>query len=206
VDGFLGAQLGDTDPVAGYFGYAGIVVGLVVCCFTVLVVLRARSDEMSGLTDNVLATGARRWAPLGWRVGAAAAGTTVILVVAGAVSAVVAPLVMPGDHVAVRAFAFVIGQWPVAMAVAGWTALWVGCWPRLAWLAWVPLVLGGTLALLGRLVGVPTRVVDLGPFQHVPDVAGPDPHVAGLAVLVLVAGIATLLGLAGAARRDSTLR
>ena len=204
VGGFLGSQLGTGNPVAGYFGYCGTVVGMAVTSFAVLSVLRSRRDEVDGLTDHVLATGVRRWAPLAWQVAVTAAGTLAILVVTGVLSAVIAPAVISGPDVAVRAFDYTVGQWPAAMVAAGWTALLIGLWPRLTGLAWLPLIVGGVLALLGGLLGVPRSVRDLGIFQHVPDIAGPSPDVRGLLVLLAVSGAALLLGLVGITRRNIT--
>jgi ABC-2 type transport system permease protein len=48
LGGFLGSQLGAGNPVAGYFGYFGTVVGMAVTSFAVLGVLRARQDEVDG--------------------------------------------------------------------------------------------------------------------------------------------------------------
>ncbi|MGX6607366.1 ABC transporter permease [Micromonosporaceae bacterium Da 78-11] len=202
LGGFLGSQLGTGNPVAGYFGYLGTIVGMAVTSFAVLGVLRARQDELGGLTDHVLATGVRRWAPLAGQVAVTAAGTLVILVVTGLLSALIAPTVMDGSDVAVRAFTYIIGQWPATMVAAGWTAFLIGFWPRWTWLAWLPVTVGGVLALLGQLVGIPQSVRDFGIFQHVPDIASPSPDIRGLCILLAVSAAASLLGLAGITRRN----
>jgi ABC-2 type transport system permease protein len=202
LGGFMGSQLGTGNPFAGYFGYLGTIVGMAVTSFAVLSVLRGRQDELDGLTDHVLATGARRWAPLAGQVAVTAAGSLIILVVTGVLSALIAPTVMDGPDVAVRAFTYVIGQWPATMVAAGWTAFLIGFCPRLTWLAWLPLAVSGVLALLGQLVGIPQSVRDFGIFQHVPDIASPSPDVRGLLILLAVSAAACLLGLVGITRRD----
>ena len=202
LGGFLGSQLGTGSPIAGYFGYLGTVVGMAVTSFAVLSVLRGRQDELDGLTDHVLATGVRRWAPLAWEVAVTAGGTLVILVVTGVLSALIAPTVMDGSDVAVRAFTYIIGQWPATLAAAGWTAFLIGFWPRMTWLAWLPLIVGGVLALLGQLLGIPQSVRDFGIFQHVPDIASPSPDVRGILILLAVSATACFLGLVGITRRD----
>jgi ABC-2 type transport system permease protein len=202
VGGFLGAQLGTGDPLAGYFAYTGIVVGMVVTAYAVLGVLRARQDEAGGLTDHLLATGARRWQPLLWQVTVTAAGSAVILALTGACAALIAPAVLTGTDVALRAFAYPIGQWPATAAAAGLTALLVGRWPRATWLAWLPVAASGFLALLGDLLEVPEHVRDLSIFTHVPDVGSPRPGLGGLGLLLAVAIVSCLLGVAAMARRD----
>jgi ABC-2 type transport system permease protein len=205
LEGFLGSQLGTADPLAGYFAYTGTLVGMAVCTFAVLSVLRARHDEAHGLTEHVLATGARRWAPLAWQVAVTAAAGLVVLVAAGSLAALLAPLAIDGDDVAARAFGYAAGQWPAVLAVAGWTTFLAGIRPRWTWLAWVPLVASATLALLGELLSVPQWIRSLGVFQHVPDVASQHPQVGGLLVLLAVASGTAVLGIAGIARRDVVL-
>ncbi|WIX98481.1 hypothetical protein QRX60_31000 [Amycolatopsis mongoliensis] len=204
LGGFLGSQLGTGDPVAAYFAYSGTVVGMVVSSFAVLSVLTSRHDEARGLTDHVLATGARRWTPLAAQAAVTAVGSLLILTATGTLSALIAPAVIDGSDVAVHAFTYVVGQWPAMLAVTGWAALLVGLRPRVSWPAWIPLVAGGTFALLGGLLGIPQPVRDLGVFQHVPDVVSPDPDFRGLLVLIAFAGGAFLLGVFGSNRRDLT--
>lgn len=204
MSGFLGAQLASGDPEASYLAYCGTVVGMAVTAFAVLGVLRAGRDEHQGLTDHVLATGVGRWRPLASSVAVTAAGSAAILLITGMADALIAPAAITGDHVAARAFAYTVGQWPSAMAAAGITALLVGLWPRAAWLAWAPLAAGGVLALLGHLLGVPRTVQDLGLFKHVPDIAASGSHLSGLAILLAVSAATTLTGLVAITRRDLT--
>ncbi|WP_030174165.1 hypothetical protein [Spirillospora albida] len=205
LDGFLGSQLESGDPEAAYLAYCGTAVGIAVAVFAVLSVLRTGRDEREGLADHVLATGTDRWRPLAWNVTATAVGCALILLVTGAASALIAPMTITGTDVALRAFTYSAGQWPAAMAAAGWTALLVGLRPGAGPLAWVLPAAGGTLALLGRLFGVPQAVQDLGIFQHVPDPAAARPGLGGLAVLLAVAAVTVLAGVIAAARRDVVL-
>jgi ABC-2 type transport system permease protein len=205
LDGFLGAQLDSPDPIAAYFSYSGTVVGLAVAVFAVLSVLRQAHAEHDGLTDHVLATGARRWEPLAAGTAVTAVGSAIILLATGTVSALIAPTAIAGTDVALRAFTYSIGQWPAAVAAAGWTALLVGLRPRTAWWAWLPLAASGILALLGQLLGVPSSVQQLGIFQHVPDPASTDSDLRGLAVLLACAAATTVAGLAATTRRDITI-
>ncbi|GAA3394991.1 hypothetical protein [Cryptosporangium minutisporangium] len=202
LDGFLGSQLGTADPVAGYFAYSGTVVGLVVCAYSVLSVSRYDRDETAGRTALILTAGVRRWVPLAAQLGATALGAAIVLTATGLLGALIAPSVFTGSSVATRALGYTLGQWPAAMVMAAVAALLVGCRPRLVWLAWVPLAASGVLALLGELLGIPRAVRDAGIFQHVPDIAGPDPYYGGLALLLAVALVGVVLGLVGATRRD----
>jgi ABC-2 type transport system permease protein len=202
LDGFLGSQLGDGDPTAGYLGYVGTLIGIVVSAFAVVAVRRARHDEAGGLTDLVLAAGERRPLPLASQLAVAAGAALLVLLTTGALVALVAPGALAGPHVAAHAFTAVVGQWPAALALAGWTALLAGRWPRATWLAWVPLVAGALLALLGDLLDVPRRVQDAGLFELVPGATLTRADVPGLVVLLAVAGATGALGVRGFVTRD----
>lgn len=201
-DGFLASQLEAGDPVAGYFGYTGTFLGIVISIFSIATVLRARSAELQTRTDLVLATGARRWAPLGAQLAVAAGGTLIALLVTGGMVALIAPSVISGSQVAGRGFFYILGQWPAALALAGLTVAVVGLIPSQSWLAWLPLFASAGLALLGALVGVPAGIREMGVFQHTPDIAAEHPELVPMFILIGVGGIAAAIGLAAMANRD----
>jgi ABC-2 type transport system permease protein len=202
IGGFLGAQLGAGDPAAAYLAYSGTVVGIVVSAYAVLSVLATARSEDRGLTDLILTTGVRRWAPAAAQVLVTAGGCGVILLATGVLGALITPASIAGDHVALRAFAYAVGQWPSAVAAAGYAGLVVGISPRLAGLAWLPVLASAFLALLGPLLKVPRRVQGLGFFRHVPDLAGGDPWNGALLVLIGLGVLLALLGALATARRD----
>ncbi|SNY59501.1 hypothetical protein [Paractinoplanes atraurantiacus] len=202
IGGFLGAQLGDGEPAAGYLSYCGTVVGIMVCVYAVLSVTASRHAERLGLTDMMLATGARRWAPLASQATVTAAGAAIILAVTAMVTALIAPAVVEGDDITTRALLYTAGQWPAAAAITGCTVLLAGTAPRLTALAWLPLAVSAALALLGDLLEVPPRIQDLGLFGHVPDAAAADSTPVALLVLAGAGALMCLTGLIGMNRRD----
>jgi ABC-2 type transport system permease protein len=203
-DGMLGSQL-QQDPVAGYLAFAGILVALMTGVYAVVTVLRARRDETAGFTDHLWATGVPRWRPLAAQSVITASSSLLVLLVTGTLAALVAPRVIDGDDVAARAFVYVVGQWPAVLVLVGTATLCVGLLPRLSWLAWLPLVASGVLALLGDLLDVPQWLANTGVFRHVPDVSGTDQSFSALFVLVAVALVGWLAGIVGITRRDIRL-
>lgn len=91
LGGFLGAQLGSGDPAAGYLAYCDTVVGIIVATYAILSVTTSKHDETAGLTDLVLSTGVRRWTPLAAHTAVTAFGSAAMLLVTGALSALIAP-------------------------------------------------------------------------------------------------------------------
>ncbi|MBM2616429.1 hypothetical protein JIG36_12760 [Actinoplanes sp. LDG1-06] len=202
LGGFLGAQVGAGDRVAGYLSYCGTVTGIIVSVFGILAMLTAGHDERTGLTALVLTTGRRRWAPLGAQAAVTAAGGAIVLLAAAALSAVIAPVVIDGPDVTVRTLGYLLGQWPAVVALIGITTLLLGLRPSWAGLAWLPLTAGALFALLGDLFDIPGAVQRLGVFRHVPDVAAADGVPLGLIALLAVGAATCLLGLLAARRRD----
>ncbi|MBW9214035.1 hypothetical protein KV102_04200 [Mumia sp. zg.B53] len=164
--GFLGAQLSGRDPAAAYFAFDGTVTALVVAAVCVTVVVQAAADERAGLAEHVRATGAAHSALLRAYVVVASVASLVTLALSGTVSAMVGHGLIGGPHVARDAFSQSIEQWPAVALVIGLTALVVAAAPRAAWSAWLPLLAGGGLTLLGKQLQVPPRVIDLSMFGH----------------------------------------
>jgi ABC-2 type transport system permease protein len=202
LGGFLGAQLAAGDPAAAYLAYCGTLVGIVASVYGVLTVLSGRQAERAGLTDLVLTTGTRRWAPLAAQAAVAAGGCAAILAVTAALSALITPTVMSGEHIAARAFAATIGQWPATFTTIGVAVLLHGSKPRLTGLAWAPLIGSAFLTLLGQLLHVPAEIRRVAVFGHVPDPFGDSVDATGLLTLTAVGLLLALLGVAANARRE----
>jgi ABC-2 type transport system permease protein len=201
-DGFLAAQMGGGDPVAGYFSYTGTFLAILVSVYAVTTVLRAARDETSGLTVNVLTAGIHRSRPLASQLAMAATGTGAALLATGCLVALVAPHVVTGDQVALTGFGYVVGQFPSVLVLASLAALVAGSTPRHTSLAWIPLGFSALVALLGVLLGIPEGIRELGAFQHTPNIAAADPDLGPLLGLVALSGIASTLGLVAVRHRD----
>lgn len=192
--GFLGTQIGTEDPTAGYLGYTGTLIGIVAGVYAVLTVLTLATDERAGRTAHLLAAGAPRARPLAAVLAVAMLGSLLILLPTATASALVAPQVLDGDHVAWKAFTQVLGQWPSLLALAAFAALAVAAGPRWRHLAWFPLAVSAFLALLGTLLELPERLIDLSVYQHVPaSDSGQTPYALGvLAAMAVVTSAMSL--------------
>jgi ABC-2 type transport system permease protein len=183
--GFLGSQLGTGDPAGGYLTYTGTVVGIIVGVYAVLTVLSLSTEEGSGRLAHILATGVARTKPLAAAITAAAVGCLLILGLTAVATALVAPHVLDGDQVARQAFTQILGQWPSLLALSSLTGLAAAAGPRWRYLAWIPLAYSSFVALLGDLVKLPQRVIDLGLFGHVPELSSQSrPWALGLLILI----------------------
>lgn len=207
--------LGDNDAFADIIAQAGgeltdsffatstLMIALIAGGFAVSSTLRLRSEESSGRAEVLLVTGVgrTRWAASHLAV---ALGGSVVLMVAsglgmGLTYATIADDLGEAGPILGAALAFVPALW-VLVGVA--FALF-GLAPRWAAAAWAALVGAFVVGLLGELIDLPSAVMNLSPFQHVPAMPaeGFDP-VPALVLTAVAAGLVAA-GFAGFHRRDA---
>lgn len=193
---------GQASPVSSYFAFVGLIVGITGACYVVIAVAHAARDERAGLVDLVLATGQRRWEVPAATAAVAALGSLVLLSAAGLAAAGVTASLVHEDHAALRAFGYIMGQWPACLALLGAALLVEAVAPRWQALAWAPLAASATVAMLGKLLRVPAWGEAIAVFGHAPDIAAAAPGWAS-SVWLAAAGLgAAALALAVAGRRD----
>jgi len=86
--------------------------------------------------------------------------------------------------------------------VIGATVALFGFLPRAAAGGWGVLGACALLTLFGPLLGLPDWVLDLSPFQHVPQLPAAEFAAGPLLVLCAVAAVLTAAGMAAFRRRD----
>ncbi|HWC24279.1 MAG TPA: hypothetical protein VG502_18440 [Flexivirga sp.] len=177
---------------AVFFSFAGVMIGLLVGCYAVLTVLGDATAEADGTLENLLTAGAPRRSPLFAQVAVAVAGSLAMLLVAGGVGSLVTLTQLSGG--AGRCFAYVVGQWPAVLALAGITALVIGIRRRWGPLAWVPVAGSGVLVLMGSVLHAPHWLATTAVFAHVPDYADGAGPSAGVIVLLVCFVAAAAVG------------
>ena len=86
--------------------------------------------------------------------------------------------------------------------LVGFTVALVGLAPRAAVAAWAVFAVCLVIGLLGGVLDLPELLMNVSPFQHVPQLPGAALSVTSLAVLTAIAAGLTLAGLSGLRRRD----
>lgn len=195
-------RLGGADAVAdAYLSTTLGMVGLVASGYAVSSVLRLRQEETSGYAEALLATPLAR---IRWASGhtvVAAGAATLLLAVVGAGAGLVYGLRagdVPGQLGRLTLAA--LAQTPAVWIIGAATVLLVGWLPRAAAAAWGLLVACVVLGQFGAILSLPTAVIDLSPFGHVPGVG--QVTAAPLAVLTAIAVGLAVVGLVGLRRRD----
>ena len=145
------------------------VVGVVVTCFAVGVLAHAGVEERSGRTELVLVGVAPRTAVLRAALGVAVAGGTWLLLVAG-LGASAGYVIAGGSGSAPRLLGAALAQAPALWVVAALAGAAYAVGSRWAAGGWVLLAGFVTVGQVGELLHLPSWVVGLSPYAHVPRV------------------------------------
>lgn len=179
------------------------VMGIAASAYAVQATLRARTEEVAGRAEIVLATAVSRERWLLGHVGIAAGGTVFLMLVTGLAVGFTNGLISGDLGFALgRALGAALVQVPAAVVLGALAAAVLGLLPRLAALAWAGVVFVLVVGELGTLLGLPDWLMQVSPFAHVPAVPGEPFSATPLAVLVGVAAVLVAVGARAFRRRD----
>lgn len=190
---------GDADLLGAYWASMMQVAGLAVAAYVVTLLLRLHHDEAQGTLEPVLGTAVSRLRWLSAYAANALVGAA-LLILLFAVAMVIAGGMVLGETPSLLRdlVGAALVQLP-AVAVLGAAVLaLVVLLPR--WsvgLSWVLVVFAIFVGpMFGPSLGLPSWLMDLSPFSHVPNAPAvsisPGPVVALVAVCAVLAGVATL--------------
>ena len=200
IEKLLGSGAGDI--VDQYFALTMLTMALVGTGFGIQVALRMRSEETSGRLEPLLATALSRARWMAAYVAVAMGGSLLILAANG-LGAGLADAINSHDAGQLpRLLLAGVVPAPAVWVVVGATVALFGLVPRAAVAAWGVLGACVVLSVLGPLLGLPDWVLDLSPFQHVPQLPAADFDALPLLALTAVAAALTAVGLAAFRRRD----
>lgn len=199
----LGGVKGLTDAfIATELGFMGIIVTV----FGIQAALRMHAEETSLRLEALLATGASRtrWAVSHTSV--AVIGPLLLALVFGSAVGLAhaAQTSAPGDVGGAVLGALL--QLPAVWVVVGFVVAAYGMVPRLVPAGWALLVAFLLIGELGVLLGLPSWVLDVSPFAHVPRLPGGELRLAPVLWLTGIAAALFAVGLVGFGRRDVTER
>jgi ABC-2 type transport system permease protein len=198
------AKLGSGSIVTptGYLGFVFIFFILAVSLFTVAQVAGARDEEASQRLETLLALPVARGRWLGGRLVVASAGAVGISLAAGLLAWVGAAVV--GVHVSfARMVEAGANCLPVGLLFLGIAAVAFAVVPRASTsLAYGIVSLAFVWDLFGALLGAPTWVVKLSPFEDVGLVPGGSFHAVGAIVMLGLAAGCVALAIGLFRRRD----
>ena len=200
IEDLLGSGAGDI--VDQYFAVSMLTMALIGAGFGIQVALRMRGEETSGRLEPLLATALSRWRWTGAYVVVAMAGSTLVLAANG-LGAGIADAINGDDAGQLpRLLLAGVVPAPAVWVVVGAAVALFGLVPRAAAAAWGVLGACALLVVLGPLLGLPQWMLDLSPFEHVPQLPAADFSAAPLLALSAVAAALTAVGMLAFRRRD----
>jgi ABC-2 type transport system permease protein len=211
ADALLGGNSSDIQKLLGnssgdivdqYFAVTMLTMALIGTGFGIQVALRMRAEETSGRLEPVLATALSRVRWAGAYVAVAMSGSLLVLGANG-LGAGLADAINSHDASALpRLLLAAVVPAPAVWVVVGATVALFGFVPRAVAAGWGVLGACVLVSVLGPLLGLPDWVLDLSPFQHLPQLPAAEFAAGPLLVLSAVAAVLTAAGLAAFRRRD----
>lgn len=177
------------------------LAGIIASVPGVQIMNRLRTEEEEFRVEPLLATPLTRIRMFLAPVGTALAVTGVLILLAGAV---VGLFVVNGDSGVTfgETFLQALVTVPAIWAVVGVSVLIVGARPQVSIAAWVGVVASFGLTLLGPTFKLPSWVLGISPFHHVPTIGADGATWTGLIVVGIVALVLMAVGLVGYRHRD----
>lgn len=182
-----------------------VMLALLAAAYGITAALRARSEEVDGRAEPVLATATSRPRWMGSHLVVALVGSAVVMTLAGAATGLGWALAVGDTEQVARVTGASLVYLPAVWLLIGVAAAVFGVAPRLApAVAWAALAYCVVMGLLAESFGWPESVGVLSPFQHTPQ--APAEAVTALPLVVLVAVSVGLVatGLGAFRRRDLT--
>jgi ABC-2 type transport system permease protein len=186
----------------GYLGLMGLMMALTVGIFAILGVQGARAEESRGRAEPVLSTGVSRTAWLGTQLVVTAAGSGVLLLVAGLTTGVAAAIRVGDGSLVGPVLAGHVAHLSAVLVVIALAAALFGIVPRALPVIWAVLLHGMIIGFFGPLMDLPQWVANVSPLLHVPEAPGEQLTVAPIAILTVLAVAITAVALFGFHRRD----
>ncbi len=196
------AQLGEGSITDAFLSTATLILALLGTGFTIASVLRARSEEVAGRAESLLATATSRERWAGSHVAVAVVGTTVMLSIAGASQGLGLAAVSGDIDWIVRLVGAGLAMVPAMLVTGGVAMVAYGRSARLALAAWAYYAFTLVAGMLGALLDLPQWALNLSPFEHVPAIPSESMDWVPVAALVVLAAALFAVGLAAIGRRD----
>lgn len=182
------------DLISGFIIYITMFSAMLITVATVSLMLGHRSMEREGKVDLFRAAGRARISPLAEEI--AVVFATLVLMLLGVFAGGALSLDVQLWDVLGKAVASQLGP---TVFFLGISALLVGVAPRMANLAWLPVVVAALISTFGELFSFPEWLVAASPFGMTYTLA--DAHVPQTILLVIIGAACAGLGLVGMRRR-----
>jgi ABC-2 type transport system permease protein len=178
------------------------ILALVTAGFAIQSALRARGEETSTHAEQVLATRMSRTRFVTSHLLIASCGTALILFLEGVTFGVFAAATTSDPDMIVQSLLAALAFVPAVWVVIGLTVALFGVMPRASGLPWAYLGVCFVIGMFGQLLELPQWIVNVSPFQHVPQYPATELRAIPLVALTVLSAGLTALGVRAFGHRD----
>jgi ABC-2 type transport system permease protein len=187
------------DIVDAFFASVLLLAALMATGYTISSALRLRSEESTGHSELLLSTSLPRLRWAGGHLLMALGGSAIVLAATGLGAGIGTQDVSEIPRLVGAALA----QLPAVWVLGALVAALFGLAPEALKLAWVALGACFLLWFLGPLLDLPSWILDLSPYEHIPAVPAVSFDAGPLLALTAAAAALVVAGLLGFRRRDT---
>lgn len=195
------AQAGG-DLTDSFYATTALMMAIFASAYAIQGGLRARSEELAGRAEPLLATNLDRTRWLWGHTVIVLAGSLVIVGLGGFGTGLMYGVMSDDMSQLPRLFGASLCHVPATWVLAGVTVALTGLLPRFAMAAWAALGFCFIVLMFGEILNLPSWLTDISPFQHSPMVPVADFDIVPLAILTAVAAVLLAAGTYGLRRRD----
>ncbi|WP_030155181.1 ABC transporter permease [Glycomyces sp. NRRL B-16210] len=176
--------------------------GLFAALFGLLVISRARKEEIQGRGELIAATAVGRAGWPGSYLPAALWTGTIAVLVAGVCLGAVGSMSTGDSSFFGLLIAAAAAQLPAVWTLIGFAFAAYAWLPRLGWLRWLAWVWVFVVLYFGEMLKMPGWATGISPFDHLANYPAADMDWVAAGLVALVAAALIALGYLGARRRD----
>lgn len=170
--------------------------------YAVQVACQPLSEENAGRVELLRATAIGRWRWVASHIIVATTGGSVVLLLGSLSMGITAAVGAEDWSYVVRLLGAGLGYLPAVWVLVGLAAALYGSAPRLVRFAWLVVVYGAGVGLMGDVISLPTWAASLSPFYHVPALPGVEVSWVPLLLLTVLAAAMLCVARVGVNRRD----
>jgi ABC-2 type transport system permease protein len=196
------AQAGGASLTDSFYATTLLTMALIATGYAIQSALRLRTEENADRIEPLLATPTSRGRWTASHLAMALVGAVVVLAAGGLGVGLLAGIVTDDLAELPRLLGSALLYAPAVWLLVGLAAALFGVVPRAALAVWAGLGFCFVVGLFGRLLDLPAWLVDVSPFQRVPQVPAADPTVLPLVTLTGLAAALTTVGVMGFQHRD----
>jgi ABC-2 type transport system permease protein len=199
------ARIGDTNLTYSMFSSFLFIFALISAIYGIQSILSMSNDELSGLTEPVLATGITRWHYAISYLTTAIVGSMVMLASFGlGVGLMYASNTGDWTEVA-RLMGSALAYLPATWFIIGLSITFIGLIPRALMMLWAFAGFCIIIGIAGPLLQLPKWLDKFSPFYYIPKLPSEDLNLVPLVILLLIAVALMFIGLTAYRRRDIKL-